>query len=556
MNFFLYILLLLVPFLSFASIPNEDCLSCHDKYTGFHHGKTTCIQCHNDITSLPHDDKLKKPSCKLCHGPSEENYKKSVHSAKKLSCKDCHNVHFLSRDKKTCTDCHLNVSHKTLPAKERHLKIFNCLTCHGIAQSGHINILIETGNRDIIKLSEIDRDNNRLLDPIEWDNLLNVLKRVSEEEIELKKSYEVKTGDPHIVTQKPVSCRVCHRERGLFTQATVTLKGKTVYKINTDPKIFIHEIPSVEDYKHTVHGKKGIKCSDCHISEKPIDDKVCLSCHEKIYSVYKESSHAKEGAAKCTDCHNPHKIKSTRELSVHERVITCTKCHKDYLEKHSWLPHTVLHFKYLECSTCHSPKSKKSMVFNFAVKEPEGVRPLVYSDFVRFFGDRVDMRKIMDTDKDGEISSNELTYFINELQKKFKKGINIDASIIVTEVYHHYSEKNVKSKICSECHSRNAPFYESMVIAIPERDGVSYIPAKGTILSAFPTSVFIDMCLLGESKIRHEDIKSLLRANLGEKKRIISELGYKLIDFAGITIILLILLGIIIHTILRVLVRK
>ncbi|MCX7966537.1 MAG: cytochrome c3 family protein [Syntrophorhabdaceae bacterium] len=550
------ILIAFYPFLSHASISNRDCLGCHEKYEGFNHGNINCVRCHSDITSIPHDDKLKRPLCKSCHETSEKNHKRGVHGKKKIVCNDCHNVHFLNRDKKTCMDCHTNITHKGLLAKERHFKVFNCLACHGVAEKGNINVHIDTKNRDIIKIREIDRDGNKFLDHIEWDSMLHILKKEFGHAIEIKKYYDVKRSDPHLVSLKPATCTLCHSEKGIFDQAKITIKGKTSQIIIGDFRIFIHELPSIEDYKRTVHGKKGIKCSECHISDRYIDDKVCLSCHGKIYDVYKDSSHARDGAAKCTDCHNPHKIKSFKELSASERVMICARCHKDYLDNHRWLPHTVLHFKYLECSSCHSPNSKKSIVFNFALKDPEGLRPFTYRDFTSFLGEGVNIKKIIDLDNDGEISCNELTTFFNDIRKKHKKDVSINTSIVVTEVFHHYSEKNLKTKICTECHSLNAPFYDSMVIVIPERDQIHYIPAKGTILSAFPTSVFVDMCLIGESKIKHKDIMTFLMSDWKDKPRILNEFGYKLIDFVGLTIVFFIISAIGVHVILRILVKR
>ena len=133
-------------------------------------------------------------------------------------------------------------------------------------------------------------------------------------------------------------------------------------------------------------------CADCHKSQKRISEgwsenaTVCVKCHQQVEKTYKGSIHSKNGATHCVDCHNPHRIKSYKELNADERVAVCSRCHKDYLRKHGWLPNTSLHFEYLECATCHSPRSEKSMVFYFARKTAGKKIPLSYDQLIALYG--------------------------------------------------------------------------------------------------------------------------------------------------------------------------
>ena len=555
MNVLVLIFVALFPLVSYASISNEDCLGCHDKYKESRHGQTTCVQCHDDIGSLPHDEKLKRPSCSACHSRIATVHKQSIHKERNLFCKNCHNVHLPAGEKKGCHSCHSGASHASLPSSEKHLKAIDCLVCHGKSEKGEIRIHIDTGKKNPIKREIIDPDGNRFLDHNEWNNLQALLQKVPTGKGEIKKQFLAKT-EPHSVTKKPVTCKSCHGDRGIFQHAKVTITGKQSYSLDADHRIFIPELPSIEDYRHTVHGKKGIECFDCHISQKRVDDSTCISCHNELYGIYKDTVHSVKGAVRCTDCHNPHRVKAYKEMSSPERLSVCVSCHKDYISKHQWLPNTVLHFKYLECSTCHSPDSTKSMVFNFAVKEGNKAVPLKYSDLEEIFGNNFELKRLIDSNGDGTVFFKEMAAFFIELRKRLQKEVFIGSSIVVTKVYHNYSEKDVKSRVCATCHSEKAPFYESMLLSLPGKGATVHIPVKGPVLSAFPTSVFIDICLLGEGKIRVKDFDSILKADWKDKSRVIDELGFKLIDLIGIVFSLLILFGIAVHIFLRIVVKK
>jgi hypothetical protein len=555
MNFLIFIFLVLFPVSLHGSISTVYCLGCHDKYKEFKHGKTTCLQCHDDIISVLHDDKLKKPSCNNCHIETSKEYKRSVHSGKGLSCKDCHNVHFLKKDKRNCLECHRDASHTSLPSKEKHLKEIGCLACHSKLTKNEVQINIDIGKKDLMKEELIDPDRDRFLNRSEWDNLQVILQKKYKGRYQIKKEYGT-AADPHAVMKKPVTCNACHNGKGLFQQLRVTITGKRSSVFSSDPKIFIPELPSIEKYKLTVHGKKGIECFDCHTSQEHVSDSTCITCHDELYSMYKDTAHSKKAAAQCTDCHNPHKLQSYKESGTQERLAVCSRCHKDYIDKHKWLPNTVLHFNYLECSTCHSPESTKSMVFNFAFRKGGQVIPLAYSDFEKIFGTNSELQKIIDRNGDGTILCKELANFFIELRQRSQKEVIIKSSIIVTKVHHTYSEKNIRSKVCASCHSENAPFYESMFLSILEKGKTIHVPVKGPVLSSFPTSVFIDICLLGEGKIQAKDFNNILRADRKDRAQTVSELGFKLIDFIGIILSVIILLGIIVHIILRIVVKR
>lgn len=540
-----------------ATVKPDDCFECHDTFKKFNHSKASCIDCHQDITSLPHQEKLEKPLCIQCHKKVSVLYSKSIHSVKNLSCKDCHAVHFLDKDKKDCLACHKEAAHSSLPSKEKHITNLGCTICHGKLKKGSIlaelRVHVSKGNK--IEKETIDSDGNNTIDDAELDLFLAYLKKNRKGSYSTGKSY-VSTGDVHGVTKKTLQCSECHGDKNIFKEARFRLSGVSSYTFRADLKIFIPESPSIKEYKTTVHGKEGVVCSDCHISQERISDSVCIKCHEAVYGVYKNSDHTKKGTAQCTDCHNPHSITTYREYDAKQRIGVCARCHKDYLEKHTWLPHTRLHFNYLECSTCHSPESQKSIVFYLGKRSGGTKQTLSYQNIKDAYGGHVNLKKLIDVDGDSVVVSEELSDFFLELRRKFHEDLFIGGSIIVTKVYHDHSAKGTKQNVCATCHSKHAPFYDSMYLILPDKSGQLYIPVKGTILGAAPISVFTDLSLLGEERVTFDDIKVLLGFRGKDRSGQMQELGFKWIDILGIALFAVIFIFIMLHIIARIFLKR
>ncbi|HVN96661.1 MAG TPA: cytochrome c3 family protein [Syntrophorhabdaceae bacterium] len=551
--FVLILLLILFPELTHgASVSADVCLRCHAQYKETHHDGTSCTDCHQDVKTVPHARKLEKPACSSCHKDIPATYEKSVHASSNLKCADCHNVHFPDKDKTECVFCHTTVSHRSLPSEKKHLSVLACVACHARVHEGTVDVTIAVKKGKPFTRSDVDLDNNNVVDKDEWSSLLGLIQ---------KDTYTVDTkyaspGDAHSIKRTAVSCDTCHGEKSLFKRGVLKVSGVASFEVPVLPQLFIPKLPSVEQFKKTVHGKRGVKCADCHTSQARIDDQVCVNCHRQTYDVYKNTSHASSGATVCTDCHNPHSVTPYRELNVTERLNVCARCHQDYLKRHSWLPNAALHFNYLECSTCHSPKSTKSIVFYFGLREGTTNKALTYADLRGLFADASDITSHIDINKDRSITSQELSDFFMELKKKDKKDLAVGSSIIVTKVYHDYSSKGTRERVCATCHSEDAPFYESMYLVIPEKEGAAYVPVKGTTLGALPVSLFTDFSLLGEQKIKGRDITNFFKTRGKSRSDFMRGLGLKWIDVLGIALIGIILLAVIIHILGRIIFRR
>src|SRR3989339_1574114 len=549
---FILLLVLFVASPVWALPSQENCTECHGKFkkTAAHQG-VSCNDCHTEITTFPHKEKSSPPTCSKCHSKTANSFEKSAHNAKGLDCIDCHKVHSGIRIT-DCTSCHSQATHKNLPSRAKHLASLNCIACHGIPEKSGITATVKLPAGALLNRKDVDNDGNGFIDKTEWHTLEYLLEHKFPGSGIDRQYWSY--GNIHSIRQKPADCSECHDKRTRFATAAVKINGESGYSIQIDPGIFIPEFPSLRDFKKTVHGKQGVTCTDCHTSQEKISDGVCSLCHENVYHTYKSSLHGKQASALCTDCHNPHLIKSYKEYNAKERGAVCSRCHKDYLSKHKWLPNTTLHFKYLECTSCHSPGSEKSMVFFFQKKSGDKKSALTYGDFEEAFGRGIQVRSVINKYTEQILKGNDIGNLLNDLNKKMNNGVSIDAEIVVTKVHHDYSVTRLKEKNCVVCHSSQASFYNSIYLNLPGKEEHIYAPVKGTLLSTYPLAMAMDIYLLGEQKITKDDIYALIHKAPADWTSYIKGLGFKLIDMAGICLLILALLGCMVHALLRILV--
>ncbi len=302
--------------------------------------------------------------------------------------------------------------------------------------------------------------------------------------------------------------------------------------------------------------QEGDVCLVCHkgtVASKNMEQEFLKNSVHPVSSTDwthepRENPNTMPRHATCPDCHNPHRIRSYRDLPAEARVAVCARCHRNYIERHAWLPNTRLHFGYLECATCHSPGSQKSMVYYFAEKTESGKASLSYGRLKAALGADPGAFVKGDDRRDADARIGRL---FTVLRKQDTNAI-IDASIIVTKVHHDYSETPDKEKGCLPCHSREAAFYDSMFFALPEKGSTDYVSVKGTLFSSYPIGTFVDIFLLGEDKLTKVDFRTFL----GLKGPRLTQLGFKLIDFLGMLLMVLALAAMAAHVVLRIVKRR
>ena len=289
------------------------------------HGDLECIDCHQDITELPHDERLERVDCGFCHEDAVAEVSRSAHGSE---------LRTRSPDAPTCIQCH--GYHDVLAADDLDSRIskknqpHTCGTCH---------------SDPVI----VARNNIPIKDPVAY------YEKSIHGKLTLEGNYQAAT------------CSDCHRGHLILSA------------LNAESSIFKKNIPitcrnchteEYEAYRISVHYQaleKGAKdaptCTDCHGEhdilrpENPgartsgfnVAVEVCSPCHasERLarkygltparVTTYQESYHGlalrggKPTVANCGSCHGVHDIlPSTDPRSyIHPTnlVKTCGKCH-------------------------------------------------------------------------------------------------------------------------------------------------------------------------------------------------------------------------------------
>ena len=315
-------------------------------------------------------------------------------------------------------------------------------------------------------------------------------------------------------------------------------------------------------FSESVHGKIGFTCASCHEGitsinpEKKIPHRVgiepkCPECHQKESQAYSKSLHAQVSKKICYSCHNPHYSISFRRMSGPDRQKICLKCHES-TGTHKWLPQKELHFNYLECTSCHDLNAEIGMVVYIVDRNDQTPDQMLdYARLAPFIGSgKNGLIETVDQDKNGMLSELEISSFMKKLREKGIPGASLQVRILVLNPAHNFTNRGEETRDCSLCHSRNAKFYSKLFLEIPETDGeLRTVPLERQILALRGEGSFLrNFYLLGESKIRAEDLKDLLDQ--------VRRIGFKWLDLIGVFVIIMVLAATAVHVMLMFLTRK
>ncbi len=327
-------------------LSNADCLACHsdpsltkeengkqislqvneEKFTGSIHGSMfTCVDCHKDVTSVPHESTPAKPSCAQCHADQQKAYDSGLH-AKARAAGD--------KQAATCVDCHGSV-HEILPAGDPNSKVSHkniaatCGACHGqqkvMAQSG-VSTQPFSSYNDSIHAKLVAGGNEKAAVCSDCHGAHDIRPSSDPQSSIFKKNV-------------PETCAKCHAtEKSEFM---ASIHGQAVAKGN------LHA-PVCTDC-HGTHLIKAPSDPNSTVAAENLATRTCAQCHESVRmsqefgvpggreSTYLASYHGmatvrgSTQAANCASCHGVHNILPSSDprstINKANLVQTCGKCH-------------------------------------------------------------------------------------------------------------------------------------------------------------------------------------------------------------------------------------
>lgn len=331
---------------------SDECLACHGDSTlnkevngkrvslyvnpeafkaSIHGGMFTCVDCHTDLKSSPHDGTPAKVSCATCHADEQKVYDRSFHAraiqngdAKAATCVDCHGS---PHELLPASDPKSRVNHVNIPA--------TCGTCHGqkfvMEASGH-----------------------------------SAQPFISYEESVHGKA--VAAG-----SEKAAVCTDCHGSHEILAASD---PKSSIFKFNVPATCAKCHNAVQQEFAQSIHGQAIARgngqapvCTDCHgihsikahtdpnssVSAQNLARNTCGRCHESVRlsqefgfegrraTTYLESYHglaSKLGSqvvANCASCHGVHSIfpssDSRSTINRANLIKTCGQCHPGVTDK-------------------------------------------------------------------------------------------------------------------------------------------------------------------------------------------------------------------------------
>ena len=353
---FLCLLLFFIP-ASAANKPapkptNDDCLACHgdstmatevngkqvslyvnaDAFKNSIHGTMfTCVDCHSDVKTSPHETTPTKVSCAQCHADQQAAYDRSYH-AKAIKAGDGQAA--------TCTNCH-GSPHELLPASDPRSRVNHanipatCGGCHGqkfvMAASGH-SAQVFVSYQESVHGKAVAAGSEKAAVCTDCHGSHEIL-AASDAKSQIFK-FNV-----------PATCAKCHNN--VEEQFAQSIHGQAIAHGNW-------QAPVCTDC-HGIHSIKAHLDPNSSVLAANLSQVTCARCHEGVRlsqefgvegrrsTTYLASYHglaSKLGSqvvANCASCHGVHNIlpssDSRSTINRANLVATCGQCHPGVSEK-------------------------------------------------------------------------------------------------------------------------------------------------------------------------------------------------------------------------------
>ena len=335
-----------------AKPTNAECFACHSdatlshevnghqvslavdetKFNGSIHSSFSCVDCHDDLKSAPHDSTPAKVSCAKCHSDEDKAYGHSIHAE---AIKTRHNG-----DAPTCIACH-GSPHEILPPSDEKSKVYRtnipatCGSCHGqkyVMEAAGLSAATYTNYESSVHGKAVAAGSLKAAVCTDCHG-----------------SHEILTAaDPKSTIYRPnvpFTCAKCHEsEKNEFMQS---VHGKAVERGNWQAPVCvdchgIHTIKAPTDPTSSVYGQNLARatCANCHEGMRMSQD---FGFDGRRASTYMASYHglaSKLGStvvANCASCHGAHNILPSSDprsmVNKANLVKTCGQCHPGATEK-------------------------------------------------------------------------------------------------------------------------------------------------------------------------------------------------------------------------------
>jgi cytochrome b subunit of formate dehydrogenase len=291
-----------------------------------HGGMFSCVDCHKDVKSSPHEATPAKITCAQCHADQQAAYKHSFHATAKkpdgspaATCVDCHgDAHTIL----PAADPKSPVSHSNIPA--------TCGSCHGQKL-----LMQSTGGSSQVFVAYQDSVHGR------------AVKNGSQTAAvctDCHGSHQIlPANDARSLVNKfnvPATCGKCHADvQSVYMQSIhghAVLRGNSLAPVCTDC--------------HGIHTIKAPSNPNSSASDENLSSTTCTRCHQGVrltqefdvpgnrVSTYLDSYHglASQGGsvvvANCASCHGVHNILPSSDprstINPANLDATCGQCHK------------------------------------------------------------------------------------------------------------------------------------------------------------------------------------------------------------------------------------
>jgi cytochrome b subunit of formate dehydrogenase/nitrate/TMAO reductase-like tetraheme cytochrome c subunit len=331
---------------------DEECLACHSDSTltkdvngkavsvfvdpdklhqSIHRSMFSCVDCHKDVKSSPHEKTPAKVTCATCHADAQKAYSHSYHATTtkpdgsvSADCEDCHgNVHTIL----PMSDPKSPVSHVNIPT--------TCGTCHG-------------------KKTLMEASGGSAQGFVAYQDSVH--------------GKAVKNGSTTAAV-----CTDCHGTHEILPPNN---PASPVYRLNVAKTCGNCHSQESAVFGKSIHGQALMKgnglaptCTDCHgihsikshndpnssVSDLNLARATCARCHQGVQltqefgvpggriTSYMDSYHglaAKGGSvvvANCASCHGVHNILPSSDpnstINPANLDATCGQCHKGVTQK-------------------------------------------------------------------------------------------------------------------------------------------------------------------------------------------------------------------------------